>query len=192
MSILETLSKVTAKLNVVLVTCDRLIFDTVGTITKIVGAAVGIEVGDITVFNTKASILVVAESILDSNEDDDVREIINDPVLIAVSIWLLKEAYATDPLLVPNLSSAREIFQATATVAVDLTPISWFILIVSTTASWEEVELYDMLIIPISLARTPAMDLAMDAMKFVFTASKLSIEFSKPDKVVREAKFMTS
>ena len=86
MSILEILSKVIAKTNVVLVTCDRLIFVIVGTITKIVGAAVGIEVGDIIVFSTYASILVVAERMLDNNEDDDVRVVMNDPVFIAVSI----------------------------------------------------------------------------------------------------------
>ena len=86
MSILEILSKVIAKTNVVLVACDRLIFVIVGTITNIVGAAVGIEVGDIIVFSTYASILVVAERMLDNNEDDDVRVVMNDPVFIAVSI----------------------------------------------------------------------------------------------------------
>ena len=58
----------------------------VGMITLIVGAAEGADVGEITVFITYVLILVVAELILDSDGDDDVRSLMKVPLCIAVSI----------------------------------------------------------------------------------------------------------
>ena len=55
-------------------------------ITLIVGAAEGADVGEITVFITYVLILVVAELILDSDGDDDVRSLMKVPLCIAVSI----------------------------------------------------------------------------------------------------------